>query len=80
MVLSGCGAEEAEQKRQELQAAIAGVYFEARPARPLHLGVSIGTALFPKDGDSYEALLAAADTRMYQDKALRKNRLTSLPR
>ncbi len=72
VVLSGCGAEEAEQKRQELQKSIDSVLFEARPGRKVQLGVSIGTAVFPQDGDSYEALLASADSRMYQDKASRK--------
>ena len=80
VVLSGCNAEEAEQKRVELQNSIADIAFEARPGRPLPLGVSIGTAVFPQDGETYEALLAAADYRMYQDKAARKNRLTVLPR
>jgi len=30
--------------------------------------------VFPQDGESYEALLATADSRMYQDKAGRKRR------
>ena len=33
VVLSGCGADEAEHKRQELQKAIDDVYFEARPGQ-----------------------------------------------
>ncbi len=36
--------------------------------RTFTLAVSIGAAVFPRDGDSSEALLAAADARMYQDK------------
>jgi diguanylate cyclase (GGDEF)-like protein/putative nucleotidyltransferase with HDIG domain len=72
VVLSGCGADEAEHKRQELQRTIDAVSFEARPGKPVKLGVSIGAAIFPLDGDSYEALLAAADSKMYQDKAARK--------
>jgi diguanylate cyclase (GGDEF)-like protein/putative nucleotidyltransferase with HDIG domain len=72
VVLSGCTSEETEQKRLELQRAIDDVYFEARPGKRLQLGISIGAAVFPKDGDSYEALLAAADSRMYQDKGRRK--------
>jgi diguanylate cyclase (GGDEF)-like protein/putative nucleotidyltransferase with HDIG domain len=75
VVLSGCGAEEAEQKRQELQKSIDEVYFEARPGKRLPIGISVGTAVFPQDGESYEALLATADSRMYQDKAGRKRRL-----
>ena len=35
-------------------------------------GISIGAAVFPHDGESYESLLATADSRMYQDKAARK--------
>jgi diguanylate cyclase (GGDEF)-like protein/putative nucleotidyltransferase with HDIG domain len=74
VVLSGCGADEAEHKRQELQKSIDEVYFEARPGKRLALGISIGAAVFPQDGESYEALLATADSRMYQDKAGRKRR------
>jgi diguanylate cyclase (GGDEF)-like protein len=74
VVLSGCGAEEAEHKRQELQKSIDEVYFEARPGKRLTLGISVGAAVFPQDGESYEALLATADSRMYQDKSGRKRR------
>lgn len=74
IVLSGCGADEVEHKRRELQTSIDEVYFEARPGRRLKLGISIGTAVCPQDGESYEALLATADSRMYQDKAARKRR------
>ena len=74
VVLSGCGAEEAEQKRLELQQGVDAVYFEARPGKQLPLGISVGTAVFPHDGMSYEALLSSADHRMYQDKASRKRR------
>ena len=69
VVLSGCGADEAESKRQELQKSIDDVYFEARPGKRLPLGISIGAAVFPHDGESYESLLATADSKMYQDKA-----------
>ena len=74
VVLSGCGADEAEHKRQELQKTIDDVYFEARPGKPVKLGISVGAAVFPQDGESYEALLATADSRMYQDKSGRKRK------
>jgi diguanylate cyclase (GGDEF)-like protein/putative nucleotidyltransferase with HDIG domain len=80
IVLSGCGADEAEQKRLELQESIDAVYFEARPGKRLQLGISVGTAVFPHDGESYETLLATADNRMYQDKANRKRRSGRGPR
>ncbi len=72
VVLSGCSPEEAENKRQELQKGIDDVFFEARPGKRVTLGISVGAAVFPQDGGSYEALLATADSRMYQDKSGRK--------
>src|SRR5205823_14387822 len=75
VVLSGCGGEEAERKRLELQNAVDQLQFEARPGKPLPLAISIGAAIFPHDGDSYETLLATADSRMYRDKTRRKRHL-----
>jgi diguanylate cyclase (GGDEF)-like protein len=75
VVLSGCGGEEAERKRLELQTAVDQLQFEARQGKPLALAISIGAAIFPHDGDSYETLLATADSRMYRDKTRRKRLL-----
>jgi len=72
VVLSGCGREEAENKRVELQEAIDRLVFEARPGKRVPLAISVGAAVFPHDGDTYEALLAQADNRMYRDKGRRK--------
>jgi len=74
VVLSGCGGEEAERKRLELQEAVARVVFEGRPGSTIRLGISVGAAVFPHDGDTYETLLATADSRMYRDKTRRKRR------
>jgi diguanylate cyclase (GGDEF)-like protein/putative nucleotidyltransferase with HDIG domain len=74
VVLSGCGAAEAEQKQRELQKAIEEIPFEVRPGKMVQLGSSFGYAVFPRDGRAYETLLSTADRRMYQDKALRKSR------
>ena len=79
VVLSGCGADEAERKRVELQRTVDEVLFEARPGRRLPLAISVGAAIYPQDGDSYEALLATADSRMYRDKTRRKQRARALP-
>jgi diguanylate cyclase (GGDEF)-like protein/putative nucleotidyltransferase with HDIG domain len=79
VVLSGCGQDEAERKRLELQRAVDAVHFEARPGRRIPLGISVGAAIFPHDGDTYESLLATADSRMYRDKTRRKQtRLTAV--
>jgi diguanylate cyclase (GGDEF)-like protein/putative nucleotidyltransferase with HDIG domain len=79
VVLSGCGADEAERKRVELQRTVDDVLFEARPGRRLPLAISVGAAIYPQDGDSYEALLATADSRMYRDKTRRKQRVQVQP-
>ena len=72
VVLSGCGRDEAETKRVELQNVIDRLEFEARPEMRIPLSISAGAAVFPHDGDSYESLLAKADSRMYLNKSLRK--------
>ena len=72
VVLAGCGSEEAESKRLELQAAVAQAGFDARPGVRVPLAISAGAAVFPLDGDTYESLLAKADSRMYRDKVMRK--------
>jgi diguanylate cyclase (GGDEF)-like protein len=75
VVLPGCGQEEADRKRLEAQRTVDQVVFEVRPGREVALGISIGAAIFPRDGQTYEALLATADSRMYRDKARRKRQL-----
>jgi diguanylate cyclase (GGDEF)-like protein len=80
VVLSGCGGEEAERKRLELQTAVDQIAFDARPGKAIPLAISIGAAIFPHDGDSYETLLATADSRMYRDKTRRKRQNGSDPR
>jgi diguanylate cyclase (GGDEF)-like protein len=72
IVLPGCGGEEAERKRLDVQVAIDELRFDVRPGQRLALAISAGAAVFPHDGESYEALLATADSRMYRDKAARR--------
>jgi len=79
VVLSGCRADEVERKRVELQRTVDEVLFEARPGRRLPLAISVGAAIYPEDGESYEALLATADSRMYRDKTRRKQRVQLQP-
>src|SRR5262249_33779373 len=74
VVLSGCGPEEAENKRLELQQAVDNIEFEVRSDLRIPMMMSAGAAVFPRDGTTYEALLATADSRMYRDKSVRKAR------
>ena len=72
VVLSGCSREEAETKRVELQQAVDGIQLEVQRNVHIPIMLSAGAAVFPHDGDCYEALLAAADSRMYRDKSERR--------
>jgi len=72
IVLAGCGPEEAEAKRLELQCAVDTMNFETPEGRPVKVSLSLGAAVYPEDGETYEALLATADGRMYHDKKSRK--------
>ena len=74
VLLSDFGADQAEAKRIELQKAVEGMPFSVGELLRVRLSISVGAAVFPADGDSYEALLHVADTRMYEDKAARKQR------
>ena len=78
VVLAGCGLEEAEVKRVELQQAVENLAFEPGPGKQLSLSISAGAAVFPHDGSNYEALLATADSRMYRDKGARKREAARL--
>ena len=74
LVLSGCTDGEAHRKRRDLQVAIGETELEAARESRLRLSASVGVAMYPADGDTYETLLAAADRRMYQDKTRQKHR------
>ena len=48
--------------------------FEPRPGVRVSLSISAGAARFPLDGTTFDELMAAADERMYHDKAGRRSR------
>lgn len=74
VVLWDCPPEHEARRVQELQNAVAAHPFEPRPGVRLSLSISAGPARFPNDGHSFDELLAAADERMYRDKAVRRSR------
>jgi diguanylate cyclase (GGDEF)-like protein len=71
IVLGECPREAAELKRQELQQRVEEIVMTV-DGTTLRVGASAGTAVYPHDGRSGDALLAAADRRMYSDKAARR--------
>jgi diguanylate cyclase (GGDEF)-like protein len=72
LLLAACGPAEAERRARDLQTIFDAVRFAPAAGELVPLHVSIGAASFPVDGVSLEAMLAAADRRMYRDKAARK--------
>jgi diguanylate cyclase (GGDEF)-like protein len=80
LVLANCPREAAEARRRELQQRISEVTLEIWPEQTLRFDASAGVSVFPDDGTTYEALIAAADRRMYQDKADRRRKGMVLPR
>ena len=44
-----------------------------------HLGISIGTAFYPNDGDNAQSLLSLADTAMYESKNMKEQHATPTP-
>jgi len=71
-VLAACGPAEAERRARDLQTMFETVRFAPAAGELVPLHVSIGSASFPTDGVSLEAMLVVADRRMYRDKAARK--------
>jgi len=65
-VLPGQEAESVSGKVEQLSRAVAQAGWDTVGAG--HLGISVGVAYFPADGEDAEALLAAADQRMYREK------------
>jgi diguanylate cyclase (GGDEF)-like protein len=74
VVLWDCSPELEERRVKDLQNAVAAHPFEPRPGVRVSLSISAGPARFPVDGATFEELLAAADERMYRDKAGRRSR------
>ena len=74
VVLSDCSPEHEARRVSELQNAVGAHPFEPRPGVRVSLSISAGPARFPEDGRTFEELLAAADERMYRDKAGRRSR------
>jgi diguanylate cyclase (GGDEF)-like protein len=70
--LSECDQEHATLRTLEIQQAVADARFEALPGEFVSLGISVGCAIYPDDGTTYEALLKTADSRMYRDKSSRR--------
>ena len=66
LVLPGQKPESVRTKVEQLSSAVAEAGYET--VRVARLGISVGVAYYPADGEDAEALLAVADQRMYREK------------
>src|SRR6185295_15277290 len=68
VVLSGAASEIADLKSVELAQAVDSLAIDVGSLESLRVSVSIGAAVYPADGVTYDDLFAAADVRMYENK------------
>jgi diguanylate cyclase (GGDEF)-like protein len=59
---------EAGRRAADLQRAVARQTLAGPDGTPLSMSISVGVAMSGEDGQTFEALLEAADRRMYEDK------------
>lgn len=71
ILLEHCKSSELEEIVFNLKEKIARLYPQN------NLGISIGCASFPRDGQSFDELFKTADTRMYKDKDEKRSQMTS---
>jgi diguanylate cyclase (GGDEF)-like protein len=63
--------EQAETLKSRLQNELDHFRFPVRPDTEISIPVSIGIAIFPRDGTDIETLLSVAERRMHEDRDLR---------
>jgi diguanylate cyclase (GGDEF)-like protein/putative nucleotidyltransferase with HDIG domain len=73
-VLDAASPQLVEQLILQLQKAVDSFELPVGHGKVAKVGVSIGQAIFPKDGRTIEELIVAADQRMYSNKRERKSR------
>jgi diguanylate cyclase (GGDEF)-like protein len=61
---------------ERVRSAVEAQNYSVKTGKVVQLGISLGVACFPEDGETTEELLTAAARRMQQDKHTRKSMLT----
>ncbi len=71
IILPGVSGKEAQETAERIKHAVDAYDPGFHHDQPVRIGVSIGLAAFPDDGDDVKSLVARADTEMYADKRRR---------
>jgi diguanylate cyclase (GGDEF)-like protein/putative nucleotidyltransferase with HDIG domain len=79
VVLTGCDRPEGVRRARELQDAVGRLGLASHSGAAVPLGISVGVGMFPEEAATIPALIAAADRRMYGDKAERRDFADSVP-
>jgi diguanylate cyclase (GGDEF)-like protein/putative nucleotidyltransferase with HDIG domain len=73
-VMSQTSSRDAILLARRVQATLEDFQLEVRPGKYAQVGISIGLASYPSQGDSLESLMIKADDAMYRDKEMRSRR------
>jgi diguanylate cyclase (GGDEF)-like protein/putative nucleotidyltransferase with HDIG domain len=76
-VLPGTTREQARQTIDRIQTAVDNFRMPIRNEQFVRVGISVGAASYPEDGQETDALLSLADQNMYSNKITRANRRAS---
>ncbi|HYS77274.1 MAG TPA: GGDEF domain-containing protein, partial [Candidatus Dormibacteraeota bacterium] len=68
VTLPGVGKQEVARLQARIQETVESQQFVVHAGKPARLSVSMGSASFPEDGKTFDALIAIADARMYDAK------------
>ncbi len=75
LILPETPLEEAARKMELMRRLVAATEIELDPTLVVKIDVSVGVAAFPRDGADGRAVLAAADSRMYEAKHAGRGRV-----
>jgi diguanylate cyclase (GGDEF)-like protein/putative nucleotidyltransferase with HDIG domain len=73
-VLPGTTREQARQTIERIQTAVDSFRMPIRSEQFVRVGISVGAAAYPEDGQESDVLLSLADQDMYNNKIMRANR------
>lgn len=72
-ILPGIDRRHAQALIERIQKAVDGLQEKMRDRQTLSVGISVGAASYPGDGETLEELMATADRRMFENKRVRKS-------